>query len=103
MVIPDTYSFERRDVVIALARRRRLLAPYGHRYFARSGGLLAYAVDAWHMMCRAADYVDRILRGAKPADLPVQLPTKVELIVNLKTATALSLTFRRTCPRSQTR
>jgi putative tryptophan/tyrosine transport system substrate-binding protein len=93
VVIPDTYTFERRDLVITLARRLRLPAVYGLRYFARSGGLMAYAVDARDLMRRAADYVDRILRGAKPADLPVQLPTKFELIVNLKTAKALDLTI----------
>jgi putative tryptophan/tyrosine transport system substrate-binding protein len=93
VAIPDTYTFERRDLVVTLARRLRLPAVYGLRYFARSGGLIAYAVDARDLMRRAADYVDRILRGAKPADLPVQLPTKFELIVNLKTANALGLTI----------
>jgi putative tryptophan/tyrosine transport system substrate-binding protein len=93
VVIPDTYTFERRDIVITLAHRLRLPVVYGLRYFVRSGGLMAYAVDARDLMHRAADYVDRILRGAKPADLPVQLPTKFELIVNLKTAKALGLTI----------
>jgi putative tryptophan/tyrosine transport system substrate-binding protein len=93
VVIPDTYTFERRDLVVTLARRLRVPAVYGLRYFARSGGLMAYSVDAQDLMRRAADYVDRILRGAKPADLPVQLPTKFELIVNLKTAKELSLTI----------
>jgi putative ABC transport system substrate-binding protein len=91
VVIPDTYTFERRELIIALAERMHLPAVYGLRYFARSGGLMVYTVDARDLMRRAADYVDRILRGAKPADLPVQLPTKFELIVNLKTAKTLGL------------
>jgi putative tryptophan/tyrosine transport system substrate-binding protein len=91
VAIPDTYTFERRDLVIALARRLRLPAVYGSPYFARSGGLMAYAADTRDLMRRAADYIDRILRGARPADLPVGLPTKFELVVNLKTAKALGL------------
>jgi putative ABC transport system substrate-binding protein len=91
VVIPDAYTFERRDLVVALARRLRLPAVYGIRYFARGGGLMVYAVDARDLMHRAADYVDRILRGARAADLPVGLPTKFELLVNLKTAKALGL------------
>jgi putative ABC transport system substrate-binding protein len=91
VVIPDTYTFERRDLVITLAHRLRLPAVYGLRYFVRRGGLMAYAADARDLMRRAADYVDRILKGTKPADLPVQLPTKFELIVNLKTAKTLGL------------
>jgi putative ABC transport system substrate-binding protein len=93
VAIPDMYTFERRDLVITLARRLRLPAIYGSRYFARSGGLMAYAVDARDLMRRAADYIDRILRGAGPADLPVQFPTKFEMAVNLKTAKALGLTI----------
>jgi putative ABC transport system substrate-binding protein len=91
VAIPDAYTSQRRDLVITLARRLRLPAVYGLRSFARSGGLMVYTVDAWDLMRRAADYVDRILRGAKPADLPVQLPTKFELIANLKTAKTLGL------------
>jgi putative tryptophan/tyrosine transport system substrate-binding protein len=91
VAIPDVYLFERRDLVVTLARRLRLPAVYGSRSLARSGGLVVYAVDARDLMHRAADYVDRILRGARPADLPVGLPTKFELIVNLKTAKALGL------------
>jgi putative tryptophan/tyrosine transport system substrate-binding protein len=92
VAIPDAYTFERRDLVITLARRLRLPAVYGSRSFARSGGLMAYAVDARDLMRRAADYVDRILRGVRPADLPVGLPAKFELVVNLKTAKELGLT-----------
>jgi putative ABC transport system substrate-binding protein len=91
VAIPDIFTFWRRDLVITLARRLRLPAVYGSRYFARGGGLMAYAVDARDLMRRAADYIDRILRGARPADLPVGLPTKFELIVNLKTAKTLGL------------
>ena len=94
IAIPDSFTMEieRRDLVIALARRMHLPAVYWSRYFTRSGGLMAYAVDPSDLMHRAADYVDRILRGAKPADLPVQQPTKFELVINLKTAKALGLT-----------
>jgi putative tryptophan/tyrosine transport system substrate-binding protein len=94
IAIPDSFTMEieRRDLIIALARRMHLPAVYWSRYFTRSGGLMAYAVDPRDLMHRAADYVDRILRGAKPADLPVQQPTKFELVINLKTAKALGLT-----------
>jgi putative ABC transport system substrate-binding protein len=92
VAIPDSFTASRRELVIALAERTHLPAVYGVRYFARSGGLMVYTVDARDLMRRAADYVDRILRGAKPAGLPVQLPTKFELIVNLKTAKTLGLT-----------
>jgi putative tryptophan/tyrosine transport system substrate-binding protein len=91
VAIPDAYTSERHDLVITLASRLRLPAVYGSRAFARSGGLMAYAVDARDLMRRAADYVDRILRGARPADLPVRLPIKFELAINLKTAKALGL------------
>ena len=93
VAIPDVYLFERRDLVITLARRLHLPAVYGSRSFPRSGGLMAYAVDARDLMRRAADYVDRILKGARPADLPVGLPIKFERVINLKTAKALGLTI----------
>jgi putative tryptophan/tyrosine transport system substrate-binding protein len=91
VAIPDAYTSERRDLIIALARRLHLPAVYGSRSFARSGGLMGYAVAARDLMRRAADYVDRILRGARLADLPVRLPTKFELAINLKSAKALGL------------
>ena len=91
VAIPDLFTFERRDLVITLARRLRLPAVYGNRSFARGGGLMAYAADPRDLMRRAGDYVDRILRGARPTDLPVGLPAKFELIVNLKTAKMLGL------------
>jgi putative ABC transport system substrate-binding protein len=80
-----------RDLIIALAARFRLPAVYNSRFYVTSGGLMAYGPDYVDQFRRAAGYVDRILKGEKPADLPVQAPTKYELIVNLKTARALGL------------
>jgi putative tryptophan/tyrosine transport system substrate-binding protein len=80
-----------RDLIIRLAARHRLPAVYSYRYFATSGGLLSYGADPIDQYRRAAGYVDRILKGEKPADLPVQAPTKYELAINLKTANALGL------------
>jgi putative ABC transport system substrate-binding protein len=79
------------ESIIGLADQYRLPAVYYRRYFARKGGLIAYGYDIVQQFRGAADYVDRILKGAKPADLPVQAPTKYELAVNLKTARALGL------------
>jgi putative ABC transport system substrate-binding protein len=81
-----------RDLVVTLATRHRLPVVYPYRFFVASGGLISYGPDLVSQYRRAASYVDRILRGEKPADLPVQAPTKYELIVNLKTAKALGLT-----------
>src|SRR5262245_15575197 len=81
-----------RDLIIALAARHRLPAVYPFRYFISAGGLIPYGPNTADQFRRAATYVDRILRGAKPADLPVQVPTKYELVINLKTAKALRLT-----------
>ena len=81
-----------RDLIIALAAKHRLPAVYPYRYFASGGGLMSYGPDTIEQYRRAATYVDRILKGEKPADLPVQAPTKYELIINLKTAKALGLT-----------
>jgi len=77
-----------RDLIIALAARHRLPAVYYERYFAAAGGLVSYGADVVDQFRLAAGYVDRILRGEKPADLPVQAPTKYELVINLKTAKA---------------
>jgi ABC-type uncharacterized transport system substrate-binding protein len=77
--------------IVALATRHRLPAVYSFRYFATSGGLMSYGPDTTDPFRRAAGYIDRILRGEKPADLPVQAPTKYELVINLKTAKALGL------------
>jgi ABC-type uncharacterized transport system substrate-binding protein len=80
-----------RDLIIALAARHRLPAVYPFRYFAASGGLISYGPNTTDPYRRAAGYIDRILKGEKPADLPVQAPTKYELVINLKTAKALGL------------
>jgi putative ABC transport system substrate-binding protein len=81
-----------RQLIIKLAARYRLPAIYSYRYFATSGGLISYGPDPIDQYRRAAGYVDRILKGEKAADLPVQAPTKYELAINLKTAKALGLT-----------
>jgi putative tryptophan/tyrosine transport system substrate-binding protein len=82
-----------RKLIIALALQHRLPNVYGFRYYPASGGLASYGPDAIDVHKRAAAYVDRILKGEKPADLPVQAPTKYELVINLKTAKALGITF----------
>jgi putative ABC transport system substrate-binding protein len=80
-----------RDPIIAMAARYRLPAVYSARYYVAGGGLISYGPDRVDQFRRAASYVDRILRGEKPADLPVQAPTRYELVINLKTAKALGL------------
>jgi putative ABC transport system substrate-binding protein len=82
-----------RDLIITLAARHKLPAIYYERYFVAAGGLMSYGPDFVDQFRRAAGYVDRILKGEKPADLPVQAPTKYELVINLKTAKALGLTI----------
>jgi putative ABC transport system substrate-binding protein len=81
-----------RDLIISLAARHRLPTVYGFRFFVTGGGLISYAPDSVDQNRQAAGYVDRILKGEKPADLPVQSATKYELVINLKTAKALGLT-----------
>ena len=81
----------RRKLLIGLAARHELPAAYPYRYYVKDGGLISYGPDTYDLMRRAAQYVDRILKGEKPADLPVQAPTKYELVINLKTANALGL------------
>jgi putative ABC transport system substrate-binding protein len=80
-----------RDLIIRLAAEHKLPAIYSFDYYAAGGGLIAYGPDPNDPFRRAADYLDRILKGAKPSDLPVQAPTKYKLVVNLKTAKALGL------------
>jgi putative tryptophan/tyrosine transport system substrate-binding protein len=92
MVLPDVSTTNHRDLIIALAARYRLPAVYPFRYFAASGGLMSYGSDVADIYRRAASYVDRILKGAVPGELPVQAPAKFEFVINLKTANALGLT-----------
>jgi putative ABC transport system substrate-binding protein len=89
---PDATSILHRDLIIALAARHRLPAVYGSRIMVVAGGLISYDTDRVEMFRQAASYVDRILRGDSPAELPVQVPTKYETVLNLKTAKALGLT-----------
>ena len=91
IVLPGPVSLGHRDLIVALAARHRLPAIYPFRFFAAAGGLISYGPDPIDPFRRAAGYVDRILKGEKPGDLPVQSPTKFELVVNLKTAKALGL------------
>ena len=92
LVLPDTGMNVHRDLMIALAARHRVPAVYFSRIFVTAGGLMYYGTDIVDMFRQAASYVDRILRGDKPADLPVQAATRFETVVNLKTANALGLT-----------
>jgi len=80
-----------RDLIVTLAARHKLRAVYYSRYFTAGGGLISYGTDIYDLYRRAAGYVDRVLKGEKPSDLPVQAPTKFELVINLKTAKALGL------------
>ena len=91
IVLPGPVTTNNRELVITLAARHRLPAVYAFRFFITSGGLLSYGIDTTDQIQQAVAYVDRILKGAKPEDLPVQQPTKFELIINLKTAKALGL------------
>jgi putative ABC transport system substrate-binding protein len=95
IVMADNFTTLNREFIILLADRFRILTIYPYRYFVDEGGLLSYGIDVLDLFRRAPDYVDRILRGAQPADLPVQAPTKFELVINLKTAKALGLTVPR--------
>ncbi len=92
IVLPDVFTTSHRQEIIALAARYRLSAVYAFRYFAELGGLLSYGNEPIDLFRRAAGYANSILRGAKPSDLPVQVPVKFELVINLQTAKALGLT-----------
>ena len=91
IVLPNPVTGRHRELIIGLAARYRLPAVYAYRYFVTAGGLASYRVDGADMFRGAAGYVDRILKGGKPTDLPVQQPTKFELVINLRTAKALGL------------
>ena len=90
---PGALSFEHRKVLVGLAAKHRLPAMWGHRSFVDAGGLMSYAVNLYDQNRQAAIFVDKIIKGAKPSDLPVEQPTKFELVLNLKTAKALGLTI----------
>jgi putative ABC transport system substrate-binding protein len=93
IALDDLFIFTQRIQIVALAKKSRLPAIYGWPIFAESGGLISYGADFQEMARRTAVLVDRILRGAKPADLPVEQPTKFELVLNLGTAKVLGLTI----------
>jgi putative tryptophan/tyrosine transport system substrate-binding protein len=94
-LVPDNFTTVHREPIISLTAQFRIPTIYPYRYFAEAGGLLSYGVDAVDLFRRAAEYVSRILRGADPADLPVQAPTKFELVINLRTAKALGIVIPR--------
>jgi putative tryptophan/tyrosine transport system substrate-binding protein len=98
IVVPNPATVANRASIIILAARHRLPAIYPYRYFATEGGLMSYGPDQIDQWRGAATYVDRILRGEKPGELPVQAPTKYELVVNMKTAKALGLNIPPTLP-----
>jgi putative ABC transport system substrate-binding protein len=91
VVAPDTFTQAHRELIIALASRHRLPAVYANRFFVTNGGLMSYGTDLVDTVRRAAPYIDRILKGEKPAELPIQAPTKYQLVINVKTAKALGL------------
>jgi putative ABC transport system substrate-binding protein len=91
IVTPSALTATRRELIIALADRLRLPAIYSFGFYAESGGLMSYGINQLELVRSAASYVDRILRGTSPGDLPVQLPLRYELVINLKTAAALGL------------
>src|SRR5262249_7076371 len=91
LVLPDLFTATNRESIIALAARYRLPAIYPFRYFAVSGGLMSYGTEVLDTYRQAASYVDRILQGEKPRDLPVQQPTKFEFVITLTAAKAIGL------------
>jgi putative ABC transport system substrate-binding protein len=91
IIFPDFFTSANNELIIAEAAQSRVPAIYPYRYFAANGGLMSYGVNTAEEFRRAAGYVNRILRGANPSELPVQAPNKFELVLNLKTATALGL------------
>ena len=95
IAMPHTITVANHELIIALAQRHRLPVLFAFRYSTVAGALMSYGVDADDLYRRAATYVDRILKGGRPADLPVQAPTKFELVINLETARAIGLTIPR--------
>ena len=91
IIVADVFNTTHRRSIISLAARHRVPTVYFTRYFATEGGLLSYGPDIPDIFQRTATYIDRVLNGAKPADLPAQAPTKYELVINLKTAKAVGL------------
>jgi putative ABC transport system substrate-binding protein len=91
IIAPNAVTFANSDLIVALAARYRVPAIYPFAFFAKAGGLISYGFDAADQFRQGAGYVDKILRGTKPAELPVQHPTKFEPVINLKTANALGL------------
>jgi putative ABC transport system substrate-binding protein len=96
IIDPDAFTSIHRKLIVELAARYRLPAIYPRRFFVTDGGLASYGVDDIEHYRQVAVYLDRILRGEKPADLPVMQPTKFELVINMKTARALGLTIPET-------
>jgi putative ABC transport system substrate-binding protein len=92
VVVPTPHTTAERDLIVSLAKHYRMPAMYAFPFWVRGGGLISYGVDLSDLHRRAAGYIDRILKGATPGDLPVQLPTKFEMTINLKTAAAIGLT-----------
>jgi len=91
IVMPDSFHVVNRELIIALATRYGVPAIYWNRFFTESGGLITYGTDFVEQFRQVPEYIDRILKGEKPADLPIQAPTKFELVINLKTAKTLNL------------
>ena len=91
MLLPDIFVASRRKSILEITARYRVPAIYPYRFFVDEGGLISYGTDPINQFVQAAEYVDRILRGTTPGELPVQAPTKYELVINLKTAKALGL------------
>lgn len=91
IVMPDNFTTIHRDLIISLAAKLRLPTVYPYRFFTDAGGLMSYGVDVKDLFRRAPEYVSRIMRGERPADLPIQAPTQFELVINLKTARTLGL------------
>jgi putative ABC transport system substrate-binding protein len=89
--MPDVFNDANRELIIALAARYRVPTIYYAAYCAQAGGLIAYGADLAQQFRQAAGYIDRILKGANPGDLPIQQPSKFELVINMKTAKALGL------------